>query len=310
MIHRLSFVILFLVFLLSLTAQKFTNSDLDGTIYPVGSLPIDWQNVPANDVNCRAITAGMDDTPDVTNTHGPDQPLGVMGNPYSGSTFVSGLLLDYRPIHFYHEGIMQSVSGLVPGKEYEIGFFQTVVKQKNALDTSGSWAVYRDSTLIGISEPSISKLPYNSTNLFWDFEVIAFTATDSIHVFKFLPEDDDTLAIASFTDSSAGLRMGIDNILFIKSVEFFPSSIDFPNVFTPNNDGINDVFRPTMIEGISKLSLSIYNRWGQVIFETSDVEFSWDGDGYPDGVYYYFSEYVDINGNAETKTGYITLINN
>lgn len=50
-----------------------------------------------------------------------------------------------------------------------------------------------------------------------------------------------------------------------------------PNSFTPNNDGTNDLLRPFMI-GIKQLNFfRIYNRWGQLIFETTQVDAGWDG---------------------------------
>lgn len=50
-----------------------------------------------------------------------------------------------------------------------------------------------------------------------------------------------------------------------------------PNAFTPNNDGRNDLFRPAKKGGCEFLSLLIYNRWGQKVFETSDLNKGWDG---------------------------------
>ena len=53
--------------------------------------------------------------------------------------------------------------------------------------------------------------------------------------------------------------------------------IYFPNAFTPNKDGLNDVFRPAMIGRPITYKLSIYNRWGQQIFETTDPAQGWNG---------------------------------
>ncbi|MBL7906514.1 MAG: gliding motility-associated C-terminal domain-containing protein [Bacteroidales bacterium] len=58
------------------------------------------------------------------------------------------------------------------------------------------------------------------------------------------------------------------------------------NTFTPNNDGLNDVFRPvgTGIL-IRQFSMVIYNRWGQLIFETTNPAEGWDGEHAPAGGY-------------------------
>jgi gliding motility-associated-like protein len=49
-----------------------------------------------------------------------------------------------------------------------------------------------------------------------------------------------------------------------------------PNVFTPNNDGNNDVFLPIGSDVVT-YELKIYNRWGQLVFTSNDVSFGWDG---------------------------------
>lgn len=52
---------------------------------------------------------------------------------------------------------------------------------------------------------------------------------------------------------------------------------DFPNAFTPNGDGLNDVFRPIFRCPVLAAHLRIYNRWGQMVFETRDPDAGWDG---------------------------------
>ncbi|HRN55370.1 MAG TPA: gliding motility-associated C-terminal domain-containing protein, partial [Agriterribacter sp.] len=53
--------------------------------------------------------------------------------------------------------------------------------------------------------------------------------------------------------------------------------IYFPNAFTPNNDGINDVFNILNAYGLQDYRLVIFNRWGQKVFETRDYRNGWDG---------------------------------
>jgi gliding motility-associated-like protein len=50
-----------------------------------------------------------------------------------------------------------------------------------------------------------------------------------------------------------------------------------PTAFTPNGDGLNDLLRPVYV-GIAKLDkFSVYNRWGQLVFSTSDIKKGWNG---------------------------------
>lgn len=55
----------------------------------------------------------------------------------------------------------------------------------------------------------------------------------------------------------------------------FACEIFIPNAFSPNDDGLNDVFQPT--GNVTLKSMQIYNRWGELIFKSSDDEFDWDG---------------------------------
>ncbi|MHB1279070.1 MAG: T9SS type B sorting domain-containing protein, partial [Bacteroidia bacterium] len=51
-----------------------------------------------------------------------------------------------------------------------------------------------------------------------------------------------------------------------------------PDAFTPNGDGINDQFRP-VFEGVERENyhFRVYNRWGELIFDTGDIDEAWDG---------------------------------
>ena len=55
-----------------------------------------------------------------------------------------------------------------------------------------------------------------------------------------------------------------------------PVKLWFPNSFTPNGDGHNDTYHPVG-KGVEKFSMSIFNRWGELIFETNTLEPGWDG---------------------------------
>ncbi len=50
-----------------------------------------------------------------------------------------------------------------------------------------------------------------------------------------------------------------------------------PESFTPNNDGVNDVFEPTEIRGVKSMKTTIFNRWGEIIFYTESKSIDWEG---------------------------------
>ncbi|MEO8589549.1 MAG: PKD domain-containing protein [Flavobacteriales bacterium] len=87
-----------------------------------------------------------------------------------------------------------------------------------------------------------------------------------------------------------------------------------PNVFTPDGDGVNDVFHPSL-DGfaVREYNLTIWNRWGELIFETADEKVGWDGvlDGQEvqDGVYVWQVELhaYDFVGRR-TLRGHVTVL--
>lgn len=100
------------------------------------------------------------------------------------------------------------------------------------------------------------------------------------------------------------------------SIEVFKDCyIDIPNAFTPNNDGHNDYFLPRQLlsRSVAKFSMTIYNRWGQEIFQTSALDGrGWDGKfngkDQPMGVYVYRIQVTFSSGATESYTGNVTLL--
>lgn len=97
-------------------------------------------------------------------------------------------------------------------------------------------------------------------------------------------------------------------------IKVFKTNADIfmPNAFTPNGDGRNDVFKPILV-GISKLSVfSIYNRWGQLVYTTSQNGKGWDGTIHGQkqdpGTYVYMVSGIDYLGKVVTKKGAFTLV--
>ena len=93
-----------------------------------------------------------------------------------------------------------------------------------------------------------------------------------------------------------------------------PSTIFIPNVFTPNNDGINDSFTVTG-ENILEFEILIYNRWGEEMFRSNDIMKSWDGmylgAKCSEGVYYWmvnYGSYYNSSYKRRTLVGTLTLL--
>lgn len=88
-----------------------------------------------------------------------------------------------------------------------------------------------------------------------------------------------------------------------------------PNIFSPNGDGINDYFFPRqyLTSGLSTFKMSIYNRWGQLVFETNTLDGrGWDGklNGVlqPQGVFIYIIDGTFRDGQKEHHQGNVTML--
>ena len=79
--------------------------------------------------------------------------------------------------------------------------------------------------------------------------------------------------------------------------------LKIPNVFTPNGDGINDIFLISGL-GIKTFSASIFDRWGREVFRTIDIKESWDGKDADDGTYYYIIKAESIIGKQFDEKGF------
>ena len=90
------------------------------------------------------------------------------------------------------------------------------------------------------------------------------------------------------------------------------------NVFTPNNDGINDFFVPVNLDDYPNPSVLVYNRWGKLVYANENYQYDWDGTHFKsgnelnDGLYYYI---VDPESNkydyaTNLINGYVHLIRN
>jgi gliding motility-associated-like protein len=107
----------------------------------------------------------------------------------------------------------------------------------------------------------------------------AVTAIDSVNTLGFQNESD------------------MSNVVCIDNCPIYW----LPNVFTPNGDGENDIFGPLQpYKFIDSIELEIYNRWGQIVFKTTDPDINWDGivmesgEAATDGVYYYVCKVYSI----------------
>ncbi|MES2514355.1 MAG: gliding motility-associated C-terminal domain-containing protein [Bacteroidota bacterium] len=91
------------------------------------------------------------------------------------------------------------------------------------------------------------------------------------------------------------------------SIDVFEnSSIIVPNVFTPNGDGKNDIFRITTT-GIKDLNCDIFNRWGTKVANISGVNGTWDGSNVNDGTFFFILTATGFDATEYKQQGYINI---
>ena len=85
--------------------------------------------------------------------------------------------------------------------------------------------------------------------------------------------------------------------------------LEFPNIFSPNDDGANDTWCSKMQECITSQSLSIFDRWGNLSYKSEGREVCWDGgNNSQNSVYTFLLQIIKSDGNIENISGTITLV--
>lgn len=109
---------------------------------------------------------------------------------------------------------------------------------------------------------------------------------------------------ATFIDTNGCVAQDVVNITF-------PPLVYIPNTFTPDGDELNHYFR-VIAGNITSMRLQIFNRWGELIFVTEDVNSGWDGtyngEMCPDGTYTWKLDYSDLRKNPFQSVGHINLL--
>ena len=124
------------------------------------------------------------------------------------------------------------------------------------------------------------------------------------------PEETTTYTV-TVTDINTNCSAARNVTVFVRQVLCGEPNIFFPNAFSPNGDGNNDVL---MVRGnaISSIQFSIYNRWGEKVFESFDKEVGWDGtfNGQQVGsdVYGYYLRVVCLAGDIYETQGNVTVL--
>ncbi len=100
--------------------------------------------------------------------------------------------------------------------------------------------------------------------------------------------------------------------VFVIEVDTCYLPLQLPDVFTPNGDGVNDTWVPYPHGNFEEFEILVYNRWGTMVYKTTEPNFAWDGKnlmGNPvtDGVYFYIA-HTKYQDKIQDFNGTVTVL--
>ena len=137
----------------------------------------------------------------------------------------------------------------------------------------------------------------------WDFDTIPPFASNVENPTVTYPTAPGAFPVTLVVTNAAGCTDTAHAMVIVVPT----GDLDMPNVFSPNGDSENDRFIP-LDEFPGKARLSIYNRWGQEIFTTTNMTAGWNGTDAPDGTYYWIVENLGSTDTRKFLTGHVTLL--
>lgn len=203
-----------------------------------------------------------------------------------------------------------SISGLEPG-QYSC-----------TLTDAGACKVATDISYLDFSEVIIDTGPdliiqpgeveqFNISVNIQEFSIIQWSPAEGLSDATALNPFASPLATTTYElfVLSADGCIGMGEITIVVSEN--PFDVVLPNAFSPNADDHNDIFRPLVTTSAEISMMRIYNRWGEVVFQSTS-ELGWDGSylgtPQPVGTYVYTIEYVDPDGERIKLSGEVNLI--
>ncbi len=140
----------------------------------------------------------------------------------------------------------------------------------------------------------------------------ATTLDASLTNATYLWQNNSTMSsIEVSTPGKYWVTVNVNNCIATDTIYVFKDSCEvrlkLPNVFTPNADGANDLFIPIESYGIASMNTSIYSRWGNLVFKSSNGEIEWDGGNLSEGTYFWIIHYLNYDNIPHTLNGTVTI---
>ncbi len=165
--------------------------------------------------------------------------------------------------------------------------------------------------IVSSSDPEVTftNTSQNADYYLWTFEEGGSNSTEISPTYTY-PQTDGSYTVTLIAYNASGCLDSIQKVITIgEGVVYY-----VPNTFTPNSDGVNDVFLPVFTSGYDEnnYEMFIVNRWGELIFSSNSITTGWDGTylnkKVQDGVYIWVIRFKHSNDDAfEQVQGHVSV---
>ena len=229
------------------------------------------------------------------------------------SVFEAGLRQKYSPdyIQWYKDSLT------IPGTELSILVTDTGVYQVHITDTLGCWGrdtaqIVNDEQIGGPVIPCTVTGPNGVFSFVWPPETPVIANEVSLDGgLTWIPASNGDHHIVGnveqqkFIMGKGLVATACGETTYSTSLEC-PDDVFPPNVITPNGDGLNDLFEVPGLELYDNSEVEVYDRWGNVVYTSSNYKNDWNGDKLPEGTYYYILKVDDPAGTVHK--GILTIL--
>jgi gliding motility-associated-like protein len=190
-------------------------------------------------------------------------------------------------------------------------------------DINGCDNVVTMSDFLEVVPMPIPRFSYSPEYITIENNTVTFTSESQRHeqqFWSFSQGGTSSSAVVNVTYADTGVfhitltavnRLGCDSVITksIRVLDVYKALI--PNAFSPDQNQVNDLWLP-VIRAVKQYKLSVYNRWGELVFESNDISKGWDGmtvrqQPAPEGVYIYQISVIDIHNKSWSEKGSLSL---
>ncbi|MGE7775665.1 gliding motility-associated C-terminal domain-containing protein [Chitinophaga sp. NPDC101104] len=193
------------------------------------------------------------------------------------------------------------------------GIIQFTITASNQGPDGGTQIELRDTLAAMLSDPisltaskGLISFRENGRIIIWTIPAMANGSTETATFTAKLLNGEAVVNSVSIKGREIDIDLS-DNRFTIAPIPVTGDDIFIPNTITPNGDGRNDQFKIPGIQRYPGSVLTVYNRWGNLIYQNKNYDNTWDGGGLSEGVYYYILELKTPTGTRLLK-GWIELL--